>query len=332
MEATLEFHNNRYVDTYQFSLARAVQDSLIFLSESITCNGRTYELASGQKESYLLSSEATEKSEKIVRMMLSNCRTFQFHDTSATSNIRGTARVDNNRFLMSDGGNVAAYLYMLKNGSTTYHKYYNRIIDPKAERDIIVATKAVGNWSGIYRREFLRSQGIRHNETPGAAYQDTGFFIQTHVFADRVMFIDKPYYRYRLDNPDSSTNNPTKAMAIVSEYAFVREQIENKGGDDLWREASVYVTNRKIRSYLWMVGRLTEDIRLDFAKVAQKELKADEAAGEVDLSLLNTKQRNKYEMLSSDPDGFAGNNKADDSKTKKAKPGMARKILRQIRK
>lgn len=129
INASLEFKNEGNTDIYEIVLGKAVQDSLIFMSEAVTWNGRRFELASGQKETYLLSNELKHSSEKIVRSILSNCRTFQFHDTSTSAYIRGATRVDNNRFLMSDGGNIAAYLYMLKNKSEEYKKYYNRIVE-----------------------------------------------------------------------------------------------------------------------------------------------------------------------------------------------------------
>ena len=129
INASLEFQNEKNTDIYEIALGKAVQDSLIFLSESIIWNGKRFELASGQKETFLLSDEVKHSSEKIVSGILSNCRTFQFHDTSATAYIRGATRIDNNRFLMSDGGNIAAYLYMLKNKSQEYKKYYERIVE-----------------------------------------------------------------------------------------------------------------------------------------------------------------------------------------------------------
>lgn len=128
IKASLEFQNESNSDVYDFSLVRAVQDSLFFSDETVTWNGRKHELASGQKESYLLSGDATHSYEKIVRIILSNCRAFQFHDTSDMAHIRSAGDIDNNRFLMSDGGNLAAYLYMLKNKSPAYRKYYDSIV------------------------------------------------------------------------------------------------------------------------------------------------------------------------------------------------------------
>ncbi len=95
---------------------------MIFAEEIITAGQQRFELRSGQKESSLLTEEASHASERAVRAILSGCKTFQFHDTSSETHIRSTANMNNNRFLMNDGGNVAAYLYMLK---MKYEKYYN---------------------------------------------------------------------------------------------------------------------------------------------------------------------------------------------------------------
>ncbi len=132
LSASLVFENEKFSNTYDFSLVKAVNDTLIFAEEAITAenkiNGRKqrFELCSGQKESFLLTEEASHSSERVVRAILSGCKTFQFHDTSPEAHIRNAANIDNNRSLMSDGGNVAAYLYMLKMG---YGRYYNRIVE-----------------------------------------------------------------------------------------------------------------------------------------------------------------------------------------------------------
>ncbi len=52
-------------------------------------------------------------------------KTFQFHDTSNTSPIRTKGYLNDNQYLQSDGGNLAAFLYFLKEKQ---EKYYNRII------------------------------------------------------------------------------------------------------------------------------------------------------------------------------------------------------------
>lgn len=126
ISASLVFKNNKFTNTYEFSLVKAVNDTLIFAEESISDGHYNYGLGSGQRESLLLTDQATRASEKAVRAILSGCKTFQFHDTSSEAHIRNAANIDNNRFLMSDGGNVAAYLYMLKKN---HEQYYNRIVE-----------------------------------------------------------------------------------------------------------------------------------------------------------------------------------------------------------
>ena len=126
ISASLVFQNDRFTNTYEFSLVKAVNDTLIFAEEAFGAGKIRFELSSGQKESFLLTVEAPHASERAVRAILSGCKTFQFHDTSSEAHIRSAANIDNNRFLMSDGGNVAAYLYMLK---MKYEPYYNRIVD-----------------------------------------------------------------------------------------------------------------------------------------------------------------------------------------------------------
>ena len=129
IHASLEFQTAGTSGIYEMELARAAQDTLVFLSESVTDDGRHFELASGHKESYLMSSPSVSTGEENIRKTLSNCRTFQFHDSSSTAHIRGTSKIDNNRCLTSDGGNIPAYLYMLKNTTEEYRRYYNRIVE-----------------------------------------------------------------------------------------------------------------------------------------------------------------------------------------------------------
>lgn len=126
ISASLAFENTRFINVYEFTLVKAVNDTLIFAEETITAGKQRFELNSGQKESFLLTDGASHASERAVRAILSGCKTFQFHDTSSEAHIRNAAYVDNNRFLMSDGGNVASYLYMLK---MKYGQYYNRIVE-----------------------------------------------------------------------------------------------------------------------------------------------------------------------------------------------------------
>ena len=60
-------------------------------------------------------------------------------------------------------------------------------------------------WAAIYRRDMLEAHRIRFSETPGASFQDLGFFIRTWAAAESIATTNTPVYHYREDNPNSST-------------------------------------------------------------------------------------------------------------------------------
>jgi len=97
---------------------------------------------------------------------------------------------------------------------------YGRCITP---RDCIKAFNArMQTWQGIYRRSFIEKHNIRHNETPGASYQDNGFWFQTMMFADRLVFSPEAFYCLRRDNPASSMLQKGKVYCIFEEYEFIK--------------------------------------------------------------------------------------------------------------
>lgn len=61
-------------------------------------------------------------------------------------------------------------------------------------------------WSGIYKRSYLEENNIRFAEAKGAAYVDVGFRIDTLINSDKIAWLDRPFYNYRVDSEGSSTN------------------------------------------------------------------------------------------------------------------------------
>ncbi len=137
LSAKFEFENESSYDAYEFSLAHAAQESLIFTREILSYQGKERyskiskrELSPGTKESGLKlgSSELTDFAPaKIIHALLCNCRVYQFHDTSSTSKIRSSGYINQNNFLYSDGGNLAAFLYGLKENEQ-HRQYYDKIV------------------------------------------------------------------------------------------------------------------------------------------------------------------------------------------------------------
>lgn len=97
--------------------------------------------------------------------------------------------------------------------------FYNKLIGE--EKDVKVFEFKMNTWTGMYRAEFLRQNNIRHNETAGASYQDNGFWFQTISLASKMMFVNKAFYHYRQDNPNSSINSKEKIHCMSDEYDFI---------------------------------------------------------------------------------------------------------------
>jgi predicted ATPase len=64
---------------------------------------------------------------KMIHALLRNCSVYQFHDTSSTSKIRNSGYINQSDFLYSDGGNLAAFLYGLKENEKN-KPYYEKIV------------------------------------------------------------------------------------------------------------------------------------------------------------------------------------------------------------
>lgn len=81
-------------------------------------------------------------------------------------------------------------------------------------------------WTGLYKRQFLQENNIRCNTSPGASFQDNGFWIQTMLLCKKAKWINGAFYYYRHDNPDSSIKSKEKVYAMTREYEWVLEKIK----------------------------------------------------------------------------------------------------------
>ena len=142
---------------------------------------------------------------------------------------------------------------------------YGQLLNPSVEPDCIRFT--MNTWTGIYRRDFLEAFHIRHHETPGASFQDNGFFFQTMVYAESMMLIDKPYYRNRRDNPNSSVRNKEKVYCSNIEYDYIKELLMRD--QEIWERFKHMYTWKKFHNYLFTVQRIADEFRQAFVEHRQ---------------------------------------------------------------
>ena len=78
-------------------------------------------------------------------------------------------------------------------------------------------------WSAIYKRDFLESNNILFNETPGASFQDVSFAFKAISCAEKVVLIKDGVLNYRIDNPQSSVYAPDKSHCIYDEIVSIEK-------------------------------------------------------------------------------------------------------------
>ncbi len=101
--------------------------------------------------------------------------------------------------------------------------HYGKVFNP--QENIELYTKERYMWNGIYRRDFLLDNNIFLNETPGAAYQDMGFFLQAYMYAHKAVYLEDCLYCYRRDNPGSSMHVKRSVFYTVNETLYVADII-----------------------------------------------------------------------------------------------------------
>lgn len=157
-------------------------------------------------------------------------------------------------------------------------------------------------WSAIYRRDFIRENGIRFNETPGASYQDAGFNFKVWACAMRVRLIESCFLHYRQDNENSSINSPGKVYCICDEYAEMERFLKNH--PMLKGKLEGVRTRIKYDSYIWNYERLSEPLQKEFILFASKDLESDMHEGLFDQKYFPYYKWDTLQLIIEDPEEF----------------------------
>ena len=179
-------------------------------------------------------------------------------------------------------------------------EYYGKIYDSTKMYAIFYVHPTT--WLGIYRREFLEKYHIRHNESPGAAFQDNGFWFQVFSFAKRVFLIRDDFYRYRVDNENSSINSGTGSFRIFGEYEFIHDFLERS--PELKKRLIYTYSFFRFDNYLARYYQTAPEYQEEFAAKAAEEYRKAEAAGEIDRSLFTPKFSSYLDAMVKDPAAF----------------------------
>lgn len=176
------------------------------------------------------------------------------------------------------------------------NEYYNQIINPQ---EIIESFNfQMHTWAGIYNRQFIEKYKIRHNETPGASYQDTGFWFQTLCYAKRIYIINDLFYMYRVDNPNASIKNKEKIFALQKEYEYIYNIIKNNKNFEKFVPIFWY---RRFGSYMWNIERIEKKYKKLFLNVFRNEFITAYKKNEISESLFPADELKMLRLLINKP-------------------------------
>lgn len=174
---------------------------------------------------------------------------------------------------------------------------YNRIIDTTEKLEVFCFP--IYTWAGIYKRSFLNENNIRHNESPGASYQDNGFWFQTLMYAKRAYFVNKPYYMNRRDNPNSSFFSKAKVYCMCDEYDFIYN-ILSRNKADYHRFKFVY-SRACYLNYKFTLNRIADEYVMEFLERFQQDFIRMRDRGELDRALIGASDWEKLTCIMDDP-------------------------------
>lgn len=205
-------------------------------------------------------------------------------------------KADFYRFERATNGDMFLTYHHLSKKEEDYNVVFNPSETPEAIRWIM------NTWSGIYKREFLNKWNIRHNETPGASFQDNGFWFQTFVFATRAMIIDKLYYMNRRDNPNSSVKNMQKVFCVNVEYDHIKDVLIEH--PETWNRFKSYYTLKRFHNCLTTLRRIDNSCKLDYVNRFSKEMKRAYQLDEIDEELFTAAERDNIKLLINQPNMY----------------------------
>lgn len=181
--------------------------------------------------------------------------------------------------------------------------FFPKSIAPGGDFDKIICpsdyTKAfrwtMYEWLGLYKVSFLKEFDVRHNETPGAAFQDIGFWFLGFAFARNVIVSRDVLYHYRCDNPNASVKNPKKVFDTCVEYEYIQGRLQKD--EVIWNKVKGAFYREYFHSNMAAYSRLDETLRPSLSARMKEELSAARINDDIDNSCFDDKELVQLNIL-----------------------------------
>lgn len=206
------------------------------------------------------------------------------------------------------------YAFMTKKGRIfkRYRKVSNRdnyhmVMDATKQREVFLSDRYT--WLCMYLKEYLWKYKILHNETPGAAYQDNGFWFQSMMYCRRVYYLNEAFYMYRMDNPNASIHIKNNTMTMANENAFLRRKVMDYSG-----EKSALFTISSIIGFklnLWSAMRVAPEYLSQLSLIFQHELQECCSSDLFDFRMILPSEARQFLTALANPDEFCRRITAD---------------------
>lgn len=215
----------------------------------------------------------------------------------AVENDLDLVKADFYRFKRNDdNGNMTLVYNHLSPNAEDYNVVFNPSETPSAIRFIM------NTWSGIYKRSFIEEYHIRHNETPGASFQDNGFWFQTFIYAKRAMIVNKPYYMNRRDNPNSSVHSREKVYCVNVEYDHIRDILVKD--PEIWERFRGVYWLKKYHNYNETIRRIGPEFKKDYIRRYSSEFKRAMEMQEIDQTIFTKLEWANIQFIIKSPDDY----------------------------
>ena len=171
----------------------------------------------------------------------------------------------------------------------------NRPVCPREEWQCF--TLCMNTWTCLYRRSFIERHSIRHQETPGAAYQDNGLFFLSFAHAERLVCTQEVVYYCRRDNAASSVHAIGKRpYAMRDEYAYIRSKLQNT--PELWQQLRPVWLRKRMDNHFFTYSHLAAEDKPAYLADLKAELA--EMQNETDRAFLPTGAMKAMEILATE--------------------------------
>lgn len=161
--------------------------------------------------------------------------------------------------------------YTFQFALSTDMSVYDTILYPQ-EDNRFINLGVNGFWSGLYNRDFLLSNNIMMNETGGASYQDITFSFLTELYAERAYVMNDAFYCYRMDNPNSSVNNPKKISLLNVEYKLLKEQLKQR---KQWKRIKELYWKWRTSGYFWFYDNLSDEMKEEYLPLFYQNIREE---------------------------------------------------------